>query len=258
MRDITFVTSFSEEGYDLYGKKFIDGFVKHNPDIKLLVYYETERPPSDIDYKNVLYISLSKVEGMIPFLQAMSAFPVMKGIVGGKRYYQYDAYKFCRKIFAQCDAATRASDILCWIDADVEFDKPLHPAWVESLFDERDDGLTPFCAVMKRPSWHLCASFVAWDMTHEQALPFWNAYFDLLISGRFLLMPEWHDSFLLEQVLTGMELDVKDIAAEYELTDGPVNVFDIVFNGVARHNKGNLKYADNEDVSEAKPAAAQG
>ena len=240
MRDIKFVTSFSQEGYKLYGRAFLESFVKH-VDAEILVYYETKAKPA-FTHKNIKYIPLSKIAGIMNYLQAMSVFPVMKGILGDKRYYQYDVYKFCRKMFAQCDAATRSEGILCWIDADTVIEKDLHLEWVEDQFKERDDGLSPFCCVMQRPSFHLCASFVAWDMTHDQSLPFWNAYFDIMISGRFLLLPEWHDSFILQELLKGMELDVHDIAETFELGDGPVNVFDIVFKGVAHHKKGNIKH----------------
>lgn len=240
MRDIKFVTSFSQEGYKLYGKKFLESYVKH-VDAPIMVYFETREKP-DFTHRNVNYIPLSKIAGIMNYLQSMSVFPMMKGILGDKRLYQYDVYKFCRKMFAQCDAATRSTDIVCWIDADVVIEKDLPIEWVEDLFSEREDGLSPFCCVMRRPSFHLCASFVAWDVTHEQSLPFWNAYFDMMISGRFLLLPEWHDSFILESILDGMELDVNDIAGIHELGKGPVNVFNTVFEGVAKHNKGNLKH----------------
>lgn len=242
MSEVLFVTSFGEQGYKDYGEEFLKSFVEHVP-AKIIVYYETKKAPA-FKHKNIQYKSLSKVAGIMNYLQAMSVFPIMKGEIGGKRYYQYDVYKFCRKMFAQCDAATETDGILCWIDADTVFTKDLPLGWINSMFKERDDGLTPFCCVMKRPSFHLCASFVAWDQTHEQALPFWNAYFDILISGRFLLMPEWHDSFLLQAILEGMELDVNNISEGYELGDGPVNVFDTIFQGVAYHKKGNLKYAE--------------
>jgi len=263
MKDVTFVTSFSEAGYKQYGKAMLKSFVEH-VDAKILVYYETKKKPK-LAHKNIEYVSLSKVAGIINYLQAMSVFPIMKGMIGDKRYYQYDAYKFNRKIFAQCDGATKAEGILVWIDADTVFERDLHIDWVRDLFNEREDGLSPFCCVMKRPSFHLCASFVAWDMTHEQSLPFWNAYFDMVISGRFLLLPEWHDSFILQAILDGMELDVNDIAQSYELGDGPVNVFNAVFKDVAVHNKGNLKNKpkletvddpDNEGIQEAERATS--
>ena len=246
MRDIKFLTSFSEDGYKQYGRNFLERFVKH-VDATIMVYYETEKKP-DFKHKHIEYVSMSKIPGILQILQAMSVFPVMKGQIGDKRFYQYDVYKFCRKMFAQCDAATKHDDILCWIDADVVVDNDMHLEWLSDQFSEREDGLSPFCCVMKRPSFHLCASFVAWDLTHEQSIPFWNAYFDLLVSGRFLLMPEWHDSFLLQTVLEHMELDLNDLAADYELGDGPVNVFNTVFDGVAHHNKGNLKYKEDDDA----------
>lgn len=245
MSDITFVTTFSQDGYKLYGRKMLDTFTQYN-DYKILVYYETKAHPV-FRHKNIEYRSLSKVPGAIQTLQAMQQFPAMQGIIGDKRYYNWDIYKFARKMFAQCDAATYETDILCWMDADVEFEKAIPQQWIEDLFAEREDGSVPMCAVMNRPSFHLCASFVAWNQHHEQALSFWNTYYDLLTSGRFAMLPEWHDSYLLQSILEGADLDCKNIAEHYELGDGPVNVFDSVFRGVAHHKKGHLKNEEADD-----------
>lgn len=240
---VQFVTSFSEEGYELCGKRMLETFTE-NVDAPIVVYYETETPP-DFEHENVTYRSLSDVPAVMPILMAMKVFPAMQGIFRGKRHYTHDIYRFCRKIFAECDAAAQHEGILVWVDSDTVWEAPLSIDWVEDLFKEREsDGLTPFCCVMRRPTWNICTSFVAWDLEHEQSLPFWQRYYDMLVSGGFLVMPSWDDTFLLQELLRGMELDVKDLAESYELEDGPVNVFDVVFEGVARHLKGNKKYEE--------------
>ena len=37
------VTSFSQDGYKLYGKKFLETYVEHH-DVPIVVYHENEQP----------------------------------------------------------------------------------------------------------------------------------------------------------------------------------------------------------------------
>jgi hypothetical protein len=60
------------------------------------------------------------------------------------------------------------------------------------------------------------------------------------LSGKVLLLPQWDDAFVLEKTIEGLD-GIKDIAAHVE-GEGPYNVFDTVFDKIATHKKGNLKF----------------
>lgn len=225
-----YVTSFSKDGYDLYGKKFLETFIEHHKD-PIVVYVE-----SDIDLKHpqITKKDLFKVPGCAEFLSQCN-FPAFQGrLWGEKRNYRYDVFRFCRKSFAQIDAAATNGDWLVWVDADVELNGPL-PA-------PRGDS---FMHYLGRPEWHSCASYVAWNLRHKVSGEFWKRYWALYVTGTVFALGEWHDSFILDTLRVNLQLPSVNLAEEIpdEQLKGPANVFDLVF-PMGHHKKGNLKFAN--------------
>ena len=226
------ITSMSKQGYEQYGKTCLQGLVKHFP-CPITVYYEDEKP--DFEHIKITYKPLFEVEGCTQFLGVMSTLPVFSGVVNGKRNYRWDIFKFSRKCFAQFDAASDEEDLLFWVDADTIWDKDISR---DVLHDMLDDT---FMCYLGRPDWHSCASFIGWNLNHVRSDEFWNKYFETLMNGQVLLMDEWHDCFILDALRKGLDVPQKDLAEGIKLGNGPVNVFNNVFKGTARHLKGNLK-----------------
>lgn len=221
------VTSFGREGYDLYGKKFLDTYSEY-VNVPIDVY--TEDDYSYQEYDCVTYKSLLNVEGCKEYL-TLCQFPAAQGHLWGeeKRNYRFDTFRFSRKSFAQIDAASYKPETLFWIDADIEFKKPFK-------FPEFDG----FMCYLGRPEWHSCASFVGWDLTHEMSGEFWKRYWLLHVTGTIFCLPEWHDSFVLDWLRGQTGVPAVNLSEGLELK-GPANVFDAVFGEYAHHKKGNLK-----------------
>lgn len=228
------VTSFGPTGYELYGKRFLETFVEH-VDSKLLVYIEGLQTKPAFTHSKIEYRDLMSVNGLQQTL-AMSQFPAAKGhLWGGKdRNYRFDIHKFCRKSFAQIDAAqlhyNNDGKQLYWIDSDVEF---------QGAFELPSIG-TEFMLYLDRPEWHSCASFIGWDLQHPISKQFFQQYWALYVTGTVFALPEWHDSFVLDWLRHQLKIPAKNLAAGLELK-GPANVFDEVFE-TAHHKKGNLKF----------------
>jgi hypothetical protein len=232
---IEFVSSFSEEGYELYGKRFLESFTKHW-DWPLTIYYEDVQP--DFEHDQVTFKNLFEVKGCKQYLAATSTFPIFKGLIDVKRDYRFDTYRFARKMFAQADAADGKDGQLWWIDADTEILSPLP----ESLLEDALEGV--LMAFMGRPGWHSCASLVGWDLAHPYSQSFWMAYFNLHTTGQIFVLPEWHDSYVLDVLRKESGIPARNMAEHIEMDNGPVNVFDLVLDGYARHFKGNKKFRD--------------
>ena len=224
------VTSFSDDGYEQYGRRFLETYVEHH-DVPIVVYYEGLLP--EFQHELVTYKDLFKTNGCTEFLKQCD-FPAMRGDLWaeGKRNYRFDIFKFCRKSFAQIDAASSNDDWLYWIDADVEFSGPIE-------FPKVDDV---FMLYLGRPTWHSCASFVGWNLKHEKAGEFFKRYWLLHMTGTVFCLPEWHDSFILDWLREQTQVPTVDMAQHLEDLDGPANVFDRVFPS-AHHKKGALKNA---------------
>ena len=228
-----YVTSMSTQGFKDYGKRMLDSWVRTQKH-PIHVYTEGKRP----DYRHPLvkWHDLFAVPGAKKVTEALSVFPVTSGFIGNQYSYIHNANTFCRKVFAQCDAAIGYNGLLIWVDADTLFLRELEDDWIEDRIGEH------FMAYQGRSAWHSCASFVIWNTEHEQNVPFWEAYFSLIVTGKFLLLPQWHDSFWLDALRDGMELDATNMTPlDVYSQDGPVNVFNAVMDGRAIHFKGMKK-----------------
>lgn len=219
--------------HDQFGASMIETFDRFWPEGELLVYTEDHIDKIHKPSKRITVKSFATIEGMPDYFRSMSHMPILRGIIDGKRNYRYDLFGFSHKAMAQCDAATEWPGYLFWIDADVITSMHIPGAVLESWMDGH------FMAVMKRKTWHMCSSFVGWDCAHSFSSGFWQHYFDLYASGKVLLLPEWHDAFVLEQTIQSVP-GVRDLGAQFN-GEGPYNIFDMVFQGAARHLKGNLK-----------------
>lgn len=227
-----FITSMSDKLYREYGRQFLERAKECLPG-EVIVYTESKIPENTHD---VQWRDLHLVEGHDWFLDGIDRFPVMSGAISGApRNYRYDIAKFCHKSFAQLHAASVNQGEMWWIDSDVELLKPIP----DEFFTDALNGT--FMAYMDRPKWHSCASLLGFNNSHEDSARFWANYYMIYMTGQVFLLPEWHDSYLVDFIRTSLEVSAKDMAAGYDLGGGPVNVFDVVLDGYARHLKGNRK-----------------
>jgi predicted O-methyltransferase YrrM len=224
---IKYVTSMSGQQWEEYGQHMLESHRNFWPEAPIEVFSEDAIDDPD-------FFPLLEVPGCADFLRATALFPVFSGLInqpsGPMRFYQFDVHHFARKVFAQISASLDHKGLLFWIDADVTTTAPVPRGWLEEMM------VNTFCAVMKRKTWHMCTSFVGWDCTHEFSATFWMNLLDLYVSGRVFTLPQWEDCTVLERALDGVP-DVLDIAESYT-GEGPYNVFDQVFEGMATHRKG--------------------
>jgi hypothetical protein len=142
------VTSFHKTAYDLYGKTFVDNFVKHFPeDVNLYVVindfmFEHESPRVivlDIDAEHPRYAATRKswkerpeCTGLVPSAHDTSHIPGWLARTGSNNssiaMSSANALKYSYKVIAQYIAYNKSSaDRLLWLDADVFiFDKVPH------------------------------------------------------------------------------------------------------------------------------------
>lgn len=232
-----FVTSMSPEIWQQYGQVFLDSFLKFWPsDYPLNIYFDGKPPMADTD--RVQWFNLYEIPGVNRFLSMVGQFPVFRGLVLNNYHYNLDLYRFCRKHFALMHASDRDRyhGLLYWVDADVETIAPVPEEWLDTWLQD-----TCVC-VMKRTEYHLCASFVGINCSHPQAQFFWREMNNRYALGYVFPMFQWHDSFVLQELLENGKVSHRDIAAQWaQVEKGPWNVFNAVFDGRAVHRKGQLK-----------------
>ena len=204
------VTSFSEIGYTKYGKRFIESFLKHWADEKLVVYVEA--PIEDFEHERVEFRDLFAVDLMPETLDMLKdagmIYQGRKKVGGTKGYdYRYDAYRFCRKVFAMADAGRGHTEKYAWMDADVVFHADVPAGFIDSLLP--DDK---FMAYLARPWSHCETGFVAFN----PAYPNHDDFLDLMVgtyaTGAFKYLGEWHDCYVLDYLLAATAMETVNLA----------------------------------------------
>lgn len=186
MATYSVVTSFSPNGYEVYGRRFVESFLKFWPaDVSLTVVGEGDR--YDDLPERVIYRDLLQDPDWVMFYARHWDRPKAQS-------YRHEAVKFARKVFAYTATPFNA-DYLIWIDGDVETFAP--------VTDE-------FLAAVCRPD--ICASYLGrkdWD--HSELG--WCAWSRVASGPVFLRdirrmystdeifdLPQTHDSYVWDRV----------------------------------------------------------
>jgi hypothetical protein len=224
-------TSFGNDGYDLYGEKFLTSYQKFGT-LPITIYYEVKRdfPEHElISYENLFSVS------------ALDAYLARKLVAtnGGidkmhQQYWRYNINKFCRKVFAQFVELEKGGQI-AWIDADMTIRSKMDD---QQIIDSLNDT---YIAYLGRNNFHPCTSYVAWDCDHKDHEIFLPYYKGLYTSMGVFKLEEWHDAFVFGKTIEKLDVKTKNLAKDKRMANGSVNVFDLVFKW-GRHKKGNRKY----------------
>ena len=127
------VTTFSEAGYASYGKRFIETFLKNDPDSDLVAYHEHARP--DLTHPRLYWRSLEEDQDRSQFIAMHGDDPEK---VGTARDPNSQSIRFCHKVFAITNAIAQAElrpeiGWVVWMDADVTV--YAKPRWEDILLN---------------------------------------------------------------------------------------------------------------------------
>jgi hypothetical protein len=119
------VTSFTEKGYQQYGKRFLESFYKFMPsNVKLVVYYEGTNLRDG-------WKTINEVQNLDAWMRAIAPFQLMSGALFDQYDIKYDA-RTNRVIFIQNHALRTFKGKVFWMDGD----SIVHSPVPESFFDE--------------------------------------------------------------------------------------------------------------------------
>ncbi len=184
----TVVTSFTEKGYNLYGKNFIESFKRHWKGVNLVVYYEGDKLlEPDWHY-------IDEVEGLSDWMDSISKFPMMSGDMGDGTYnIQLDA-RMVRKPFIQAHACNTYGGKVFWVDADVFTFADVPETFLDDVLP--DDK---FCCHLGRDGWEFPdyteSGFLGFNTEHPLYQSFFGAYMAVFKSGLVFTFDSWHDCY---------------------------------------------------------------
>lgn len=226
------ITSFSQKGYETYGRKFLESAVNHFPG-PIIVYYE-EKP--DFDHVKIAYKPLYDIFGLKAFLQYCDANPIFHGQTGSGYSYNYNAYTFAKKAFAQFDALQHYNGKIFWIDADCVIQKDIPEDFLEGLFDGNS------LVLLQRDGLYTETGFVGFDNDKPVMQEFLKIYTDIYRKGILFTLRGWHDCYALDKAVELSGVSVKNLSPDFP--EHGINVMPhSVLAPYLIHNKGNRKHA---------------
>ena len=231
----TVVTSFTESGYEKYGREFIESFEKYWPDdVRLVVYYEGDNIRDDWHF-------IDEVEGLIDFIDKLK-FPMMKGDMGdGTWNIQLDATQN-RNLFIVNHAAKIYGGHIVWCDADIVTHSPVTHEYLDSLIGEK------FCCYLGRDGWQFPdyseTGFLMVNTQHPLFENYFGACMAILNSGMVFTLPQWHDSRTFDTARLAFKQYMGEFVnlAAHLPTDSTIHPFiNSVLGQVMDHKKGKRK-----------------
>ncbi len=205
---IAVVTTFHQAGYDQYGKRMIETFLKNWPkEITLYVYSENcqveESAPNlvvrDLHQASPELVSFKETWKNVPKANGdVSKDPIRSKRKDSGKGFKWHAIRFAHKVYSIFSCAKECgADTLLWMDADTICHSPITLDNLKRMIPKDMD----LCYLGRKGKYSECGLYslnLNSDMTMNFLKEFQRAY-DHAESGIFLL-DEWHDSFVFDAV----------------------------------------------------------
>jgi hypothetical protein len=238
----TVVTSFGVKGYEDYGKRFLDAFRKYWPEnIRLLVYHEGSVLPEwchSLDLREVgscaSFLARHRNSLVAQGKEPKPGFRWKKSALEAGYNFRFDAYKFCRKVFALYDASTISDGKMFWLDADTITFREVPLKLLDMCLPDTFD----VSYLSRRKNYHSECGFVGYNLYSNKTRRFLDTFASLYDTDAVFDLKEWHDSYVFDRVVEAHDL------TSYHIPNVTINdVFNSSLIGqYMYHYKGDRKY----------------
>lgn len=202
------VTTFHQAGYDQYGRRMIETFIKNWPrDIKLYVYAEnctvSESAPNlivkDLHSSSPELVKFKETWKNVPKANGdVSADPIRSRRKDAGKGFKWHAVRFAHKVYAIFSCAKEVdADVLIWMDADTICHSPITVGDLEKMIPDNKD----LCFLGRKGKYTECGlySMNLRSAAIQDFLKKFQWMYDSAELGIFTL-EEWHDSFVFDAV----------------------------------------------------------
>lgn len=227
------VSTFNPKDWDAFVRRNVESWLELTP-FEVVLYHEGEQP--EMEHERLIWRQWEHIPEALEFVEEAAGFRAARGMF--KTYdYNYDAWKFSRKVFAQADAADEEADLLIWFDADVEVSRPILTQTLENLL-----GGMPL-ARYERPGYHSETGIVIWDMRDGRCSELFRHYVGLYKSRQIYKLPQgWHDCWALDCIVRAMALPTANLTKGTGTGPSSLHVVpNSELGQYLRHDKGNRK-----------------
>jgi hypothetical protein len=180
--------TFHAEGYERFGKEFIESFRRHWPkETKLWIFAEGCKPEG---CDRVIVRDLHEdAHDLVEFKQRHAANPGAHGHFGETYQYMLDSVRWSHRIFALREAALRSdADILVNIDADIVCFQDLPIEFLATLMPESAD-----IGFMPRKNIYSECSFVLYNLRNPAVRQFIVDHTNYYTHDKIFTLKRWTD-----------------------------------------------------------------
>lgn len=203
------VSTFNAGGLGLYGRRMMESFHRHWPgEVGLTVYAEGWSDSSHL-------CRVEDLEAVSPWLREFKRRHHHRRF----RDYRWDAVKFAHKAAALCHAAKRSgADVLIWLDGDIFTHSRVSLDDLARLAPAGHEWI----AWLDRDRMHPECGFYMLNCRHPRHAAMIDAFEAMYAQDRLFALREWHDSYVLQQVVAQAGIGAKSLSGAGRKTTHPL------------------------------------
>jgi hypothetical protein len=202
----TVITTFSKEGYTVYGKKWLDSFIKFWPQNSKAIVYT--------DFK--LTIDDSRIE-IKDFDKSLPHHAVYNNTVLRSNHPNTQkAIKFSYKSYVMIDQLENCKDdYLIWADGDVETLAQIPENYATDI--AKNTFIVGQLEQLKKGRVHVESGLVIFNLNHPHKRIFTEEFKDYYFNYRLLGMKKPYDGHVIGSIILDSKIDHIDLNKEYNV-----------------------------------------
>lgn len=201
------VTSFSQDGYEAYGRSMIESYLANPiPDSELWVFTDTVLLHDTEDTKLVKFFALDEEMPSLTEFKARHRSPVVQGHFGRMYDYRFDAVKFSHKPAAISAANNIVSqiyqadppEVMIWFDGDTVFKKPLTDTFLVDKFP-----IWAHIGHFPRNGNHTEAGILMFRISNANVNAMLRIFWQVYVEDQVFRLPAWTDCHVFDTLVAG-------------------------------------------------------
>jgi hypothetical protein len=216
MKQTTFITTFSERGYNDYGKRWIDTFLENTSDVNAAIFTEFDLPSPDAR------VTVLNFDKFIPEHKSwLAEFNTAYTNATRDEYQRQFAIRFSYKAFVMMYAIEHMVGYVVWLDGDCVF-KPNSYSKFARLILENNFIAIQVDKIRDNDIWksedHAESGIVVFDLDHPDRQAFLESFKYHYDAVRMAAMIQPYDGFVIMRLCKNINY-VDLLPADYTIVD---------------------------------------
>jgi hypothetical protein len=200
------VTSFSQDGFDRYGKRMIETFLENGPQDTYLHVFSDDGLETDITDHRVIFYSLAETVPLQKVFEDRHQSPICHGKFGNTYDYRFDAVRFSHKPAAIWSALNALKDdlpdVLIWFDGDTVFKTPMTHEFLEEKLP-----IWSHIGHFSRNDNHTEAGILMFRLSEKNVRYFIEIFWQIYVTDQVFRLPAWTDCHVFDTLAAGARAD---------------------------------------------------